>query len=127
MTTKTHRPLLFADANGGALAALGAAVARALGHADALGATTSEPQPLPADVTAALAEIGLEAPAIVKLDEALATPHTVVWLGDGAAPVADAKALSCKLLAEGAGELERMAMARITRDRIERFVETGLG
>ncbi|MDC3980750.1 hypothetical protein [Polyangium jinanense] len=126
MTTKTHRPLCFADASGGALAALGAAVARALGHTDAVAATLSEASPLPAEVPAVLAEIGLEAPAILKLEAALSNPHTVVWLAEGAAPVAGARALPCKLLPADAGELERLSTARIVRDRIERMLETDL-
>ncbi len=126
MTTKTQRPLCFADASGGALAAIGAAVARALGHVDAVAATVGEPQPLPAEVPAVLAEIGLEAPPIVKLSAALESPRAVVWLGDGKtpAPVAEARAFTCKLLAADAGEFERFATARITRDRIERLIET---
>ena len=126
MTTKTHRPLCFADTSGGALAALGAAVARSLGHTDAVAATAGEALPLPAEVTAVLAEIGLEAPSILKLEDALSSPHTVVWLADGSAPapVADARTFACKLLAADAGELERMSTARIARDRIERLLET---
>ncbi|TKD13056.1 hypothetical protein [Polyangium fumosum] len=123
MTTKPHRPLCFADATGGALAALGAAVARALGHTDAVAATSGEVSPLPAEVPAVLAEIGLETPSILKLDEALVNPHAVVWLAEGAAPVADARTLACKLAPADAGELERMATARIVRDRIERMLE----
>ncbi|MDI3284815.1 hypothetical protein [Polyangium sp. 15x6] len=126
MTTKTHRSLCFADASGGALAALGAAVARALGHTDAVAATAGEASPLPAEVPAVLAEIGLEAPPISKLEEALSKPHTVVWLAEGAAPVADARALPCKLLPADAGELERFSTARIARDRIERMLEIDL-
>ena len=124
MTTKNHRPLCFADASGGALAALGAAVARALGHTDAVAATAGEARPLPAEVTAVLAEIGLEAPSVLRLEEALSNPHAIVWLADGKAPVADARAFPCKLLAADAGELERLATARIVRDRLERLVET---
>ncbi|MDI1443117.1 hypothetical protein [Polyangium sp. 6x1] len=123
MTTKTPRPLCFADASGGALAVLGAAVARALGYTDAVAATSGDASPLPAEVPAVLAEIGLETPSVLKLDDALANPHAVVWLADGAAPVADARVLPCKLMPADAGELERMSTARIVRDRIERMLE----
>lgn len=130
-TTKIEKPLCFVDAAGGALASLGAAVARALGHADAVAATLGQTDALPADVAAVLEEVAFAVPSTdaLTLDEQTASTHVLVWLGEGAPPkgMEGARSVACKLLAPEAGELERMATARIARDRIERFLETALG
>ncbi len=83
----------FVDAHGGALAALAAGVARISGAGEPLAATSSPAVALPPEIAAVLGEIG------------------------GAAPPVDAWGLA---LHEGEGDLERLAVARIARDRIER-------
>ncbi|HVY45985.1 MAG TPA: hypothetical protein VHB21_08905 [Minicystis sp.] len=109
------RRLCFVDDAGGALASLGAGVARALGHADALATTTTAPGPPRAEVRAVLEEIG-GAPAEVEPLAAVpleAVEH--VRLGRGAAWDV--------WLYEGEGDLERASAARIARDRIERRLD----
>jgi hypothetical protein len=130
LSAKTNLPLCFVDASGGALAAMGAGIARALGLEDPVAATIAQVKPAPADVKMVLEEVGMTAANTRAFDDALAATHDVVWLGDGSPPasVAKARALTtCKLLAPDAGELERLATARITRDRIERLIEDGFG
>jgi hypothetical protein len=118
-------PTCFVDAHGGALAALAAGVARSIGHhggdphtpgpagapgpmAEALAATTSQAVALPPEVPAVLAEIGASAPPVVL---ASALPPGVARID------LDTWGL---LLLDGQGDLERLAVARIARDRIER-------
>lgn len=102
--------LAFVDGSGGALAAMAAAIAKAAGR-DALAVTTAAAARVPAEVGAVLAEIASAAPAVT-----LAIPKSVERVDvDGWGK-----------LFEGEGDLERMASARIARDRIERRVDAML-
>jgi hypothetical protein len=132
MTTppdKKSKPLLFVDASGGALAAMGAGIAHALGHADAAAATIVAVGTLPVEVSTVLEEVGMTAASARAFDEAAVAGFDVVWL-DVAPPPASlgkARVLACKLLAPDAEEFGRLATARIVRDRIERLVANGSG
>ena len=101
---------------------IGAAVARGLGY-EAVAASAGEVRALPEEVPTVLAEIGLDAPSAVKLDEALMSGAAVVWLGDTSAPIAAERTIACALLDESAAQIARLAAARIARDRIERALE----
>ena len=102
---------LFIDTVGGGLAALAAGVARHLGHAGATAATSSELVAVPGEVLTALAEIGAQVTSVAHLKDAKPTGE-VVHLAEW----------SLYLLAPGQGELERLAAARIARDKIERHL-----
>jgi hypothetical protein len=93
---KHSAKIAFVDAHGGALAALAAGVARVSGAGEPLAATSSRAVVLPPEIAAVLGEIGGSAPPVVDV---------------GAWGLA---------LHEGEGDLERLAVARIARDRIER-------
>jgi hypothetical protein len=99
------------DATGGAAAALAAGVARALGRSDARAATVSAAVAVPAEVAVVLGEIGATAPevALVSNGEDVADRVDVANWG--------------VTLHQGEGELERLAVARIARDRIARRLE----
>lgn len=103
----------FVDTSSGALAALAAGVAHSLGHAGAVAATASDTIRVPAEVTTVLAEIGAETPAVIRVAE----------LPEGASHL-DPSRFSGALY-EGDGELERLSVARIARDRIERHLTRG--
>lgn len=107
-----ERPICFVDPEGGAFAAMAAAIARAGGHPEAIAATSGGEVRVPAEVPAVLEEIGAKLPEVRRLDEATAR---------GAAELVDV-ALWGLSLHRGAGDLERLAAARIARDRIERRV-----
>jgi hypothetical protein len=126
-------PFVFVDAAGGALAAIGAAVAHAMG-CDAVAATMSTPGALPLEVSAILQEVGMRAPAVLRLDEVELAGASVVFLGAPSAPeglaAAEAWDLALPAVPDGASdarELERLATARIVRDRIERRLEASRG
>jgi hypothetical protein len=109
--------LCFVDDVGGALAALGAGVAHALGHVDALATTTKPPAPLPPEVRVVLEEIHGEPAKIEALASVPLEGVEHVRLGGdspGAWPI---------WLYAGEGELERLSAARIARDRIEQRLE----
>jgi hypothetical protein len=111
------RRTCFVDDVGGALASLGAGVAHALGHADAIATTTTAPAPLPAEVRVVLEEIGGEPAKIEALGSVPLEGVEHVRLGGDAAeawPV---------WLSDSTGELERLSTARIARDRIERRLD----
>jgi hypothetical protein len=120
---KANAPLLFVDAVGGALAVLGAAVARSLGKSDAVAATTAPLGPLPAEVPTVLEEVGMEVPPVGRLEAVQHEGRRVIWLGEAPLPItlAGARVVPCALH-PGDGELERLAMARIVRDQLERLV-----
>jgi hypothetical protein len=106
----------FVDACGGALAALAAGVARAAGPTeDYVAATTSAAVAVPPEIGAVLAEIGAAAPPVV-LESALPTGVERVDVGTWGL-----------VLHDGEGDLERMALARIARDRIERRLSSDGG
>lgn len=106
-------PLCFIDSAGGAFAAMAAAFAKAAGR-DALAATSGEGA-APAEIAAVLGEIGLAAPAVLHVSRAPRAAERV-----------DVDAWRAKLH-QGDGELERLASARIARDKIERRVQALLG
>jgi len=112
MTSRKAGPI-FVDATGGGLAALAAGVARTLGHAGAIAATTSDAIAVPPEVALVLREIGADLPPVQRADEITAI----------AAPRIDPSAFAYPLYT-GDGDLERRAAARIARDRIEHHLET---
>lgn len=111
MTHEKSGPI-FVDATGGGHAALAAGVARKLGHAGAIAATTSDAIAIPPEVAVVLQEIGAELPTVQRADA----------LASGDAARVDPGAFSYPFYA-GEGELERLSAARIARDRIERHLE----
>ena len=100
---------LFIDTASGGLAALAAGVAHRLGLVGATAATSSELVAVPSEVLTALAEIGAQVTSVAHLKDVKPTGE-VVHLAEW----------SLYLLAPGEGELERLAAARIARDKIER-------
>lgn len=104
----TSAKLFFVDDHGGALASLVAGVALAGGAADRFAATSSPSVSVPPEIGAVLAEIGASAPPVVLASALLAGVERV-----------DVGAWGL-VLHEGDGDLERLALARIARDRIER-------
>src|SRR4051812_39126557 len=108
------RPVCFVDHAGGAFAVMAAAIAAAHGHRDAVAATSSAEIRVPPEVAAVLDEIGAVPGEVKRLDAKSAR---------GAAELVDV-ALWGLSLYPGEGELERLALARIARDRIERHVES---
>jgi hypothetical protein len=102
---------IYVDAAGGAVAALVAGVARALGRPEARAATVSAAVAVPAEVAVVLSEIGATAPEV-----------DLVSNGEDAADRVDVASWAVALY-DGEGELERLAVARIARDRIARRLE----
>jgi len=109
--------LCFTDASGGAFAALAAAIARSSGR-DALAATSSAAARVPAEVGTVLGEIALSMPEVVLAGKIPAGAERIDVSGWG-------HALYTGEPREpgGEGDLEKLALARIARDRIERRVE----
>lgn len=105
--------LCFTDADGGAFAALAAAIARSSGR-DALAATSSAAARVPAEVGTVLGEIALSMPEVVLAGKIPAGAERIDVSGWGHALYAGAP---------GEGDLEKLALARIARDRIEQRVE----
>ncbi|MFT3773906.1 MAG: hypothetical protein QM820_51715 [Minicystis sp.] len=103
--------ICFIDAAGGAFAAMAAAIARGQGR-EALAATSSAAAVVPAEIGAVLGEIALAAPDVVLAAKIPAGAERIDVDGWGHA------------LHAGEGDLERHAVARIARDRIERRVES---
>jgi len=112
MTSEREAPI-FVDATGGGLAALAAGVARTLGRAGAIAATTSDKIAIPPEVALVLKEIGAEMPPVQRA-------HEIAAAG---APRIDPAAFAYPLHT-GEGDLERLIAARIARDRIERHLST---
>ena len=106
--TKSASPL-FVDNVGGGLAALAAGVAHLLGIKGATAATSSDAVVVPSEVISALAEIGAHVTPVAHMKDVKPTGE-VVNLAEW----------SLYLLAPTEGELERLAAARIARDKIER-------
>lgn len=100
---------LFVDSVGGGLAALAAGVAHLLGIKGATAATSSDAVVVPSEVITALAEIGAHVTPVAHMKDVKPTGE-VVNLAEW----------SLYLLAPAEGELERLAAARIARDKIER-------
>ena len=117
--------LCFVDAVGGALAAIAAAVAQALGR-DAAAYSTVTPAALPEEVTTVLGEVRMRVPTVGAFSPGAVAGATVIFLGpDDAEPVPGATLWPAALhpAATAPGEddaLERLATARIVRDRLER-------
>ncbi len=111
----------FVDSIGGGLACLAAALATSSGRV-ATAATTALRVDRP-EVLAALAEVGATP---VRVEERAAPRDADVWVGP--APAANAERIAVHLYdgpdptAFGPAELERLALARIARDRIERWL-----
>lgn len=102
--------LCFIDGEGGAFAALAAAFAIAAGR-EAIAATTAAAR-VPDEIRAVLGEVGLTAPAVIAAGDVKDTKSERVNVsGWGHA------------LHDGDGALEKLALARIARDRIERRIE----
>jgi len=101
--------LCFVDGIGGGLAALAAGVARSQGREGALAATSHTSVSLPDEIKVVLEEIGATLPPVLLLDavelEGVERVDLASW---------DLR------LHNGDGELERLAMARIARDKIAR-------
>jgi hypothetical protein len=106
-------PIAFVDARGGAFSALAAAIARAAGRGDALAATSSKAVAIPAEIPTVLDEIGATAPEVVPASRLPKDAQRV-----------DVDGWAIDLFA-GDGDLERLALARIARDRVERHVSGG--
>ncbi len=126
--------LVFVDANGGALAALAAGVARSLGRAGARALTTSAAVKVPREIDTVLDEIGASAPpveraadradgadAVERVD--LGSWGLVLFEGDGEPERLALERLAPERLAPERLALERLALARIARDRIARRLE----
>jgi len=111
---QTPLPICFIDAKGGAFAALAAGIERARGHGEVIAATTSPVVGVPAEIGAVLAEIGVAVPEVVL---AAGLPRHAERVDLASWPLA---------LHEGDGDLERLAVARIARDRIERRLIAGV-
>ena len=106
------RVICFVDARGGAFAAMAAAIARAQGKAHAIAATTSASIDVPAEIATVLGEIGDRAPEVLLAGKVAKDAERIDLASWGL------------VLHEGEGSLERLALARIARDRIERRLET---
>ena len=107
MPHRRKPPITFVDDQGGAFAALAAALVGAHGR-QAFAFTTAPPN-VPGEIDVVLTEIG-------------ASPRGALPLGPGAGEPLDVSAWGHPLF-DGEGELEKLALARIARDRIERRVE----
>jgi hypothetical protein len=118
LTGKTNLPLCFLDAQGGSLARLGAAVAHALGLADAIAMVCGEEKPLSDDVATVLDEVSMTAPAAMTFDDALTSKYSCVWLDSGPAPVPNARVWAFALRSPGEPQFDRLVTARLVRDRI---------
>lgn len=128
-------PLSFVDHVGGDLAALAAALAGARAPlAEGAGVTahaftTSTPQPTSEEVTTVLAEIGLGPPVAARPFHATDAPGTLVELG-GTKLEARAASIDVRIYQGpevtpfGPAALERLALLRLARDRIEEFLAT---
>src|SRR5262245_51558456 len=117
--------LVLVDAAGGALAAIGAGVARALGSESAVAATTTPPQPIPKEVGDALREVGMKVPSVAAIEEIEIGKADVIFLGAGPAPAClehlDPWGLSLDVTPANPADADfaRLVVARIVRDRIE--------
>ncbi len=116
--------LLFVDAIGGALASLGAAVARSLGHSDAMAATTGPEGELPREIPTVLAEVGMSVASVSSFEAAHdRDKRLVIWIGEAEPPDAiESPRVIVASLYEGEGEFEKLCTARVVRDRIERHL-----
>jgi hypothetical protein len=120
-----ERAIAFVDAAGGSLSALAAAVATSLG-VPAVAATSGAIGGLPAEIATVLEEVGMrlasaEVAPLKSLEQG--ARGRVVFLGADPPPeLSGAPRWEVSLFA-GEGELERLATARIARDRIERAIE----
>ena len=95
---------------------MAAALAHSMGRSDVVAATSTERAEIPAEVRTALQEIGLEPAPVVSLDEKDREGESILVIDEN---------WGAKLW-RGDGDLERLANARIARDRIERRLRTML-
>jgi len=108
--------LVLVDAAGGALSSMAAALAQSMGRADAVAATSVAIAVIPGEVKMAMEEIGLAPAPVISLDARDREGESILVVDE---------TWGAKLW-QGEGELERLANARIARDRIERRLETML-
>jgi hypothetical protein len=108
--------LVLVDAAGGALSSMAAALAASMGRSDVVAATSTAFASIPAEVGTALEEIGLVPAPVVLLDSKDREGESILVVDES---------WGAKLWT-GEGDLERLAAARIARDRIERRLETML-
>lgn len=111
-----QKGMIFIDSVGGGLASMGAAIALSYGVDDAIAATSSATISVPHEVDQVLAEIGLSGVVVERADQVSLDGARVIKLG-GSDPDAWPVALH-----QGDGDLEKLATARIARDRIERHL-----
>jgi len=127
-SSASKRELVFVDDKGGALASLAASMAAVRG-AQARAATTAPLRPFP-EVADVLAEIGVADVVAAEhgLTAGAGSERELVVLGEAAIQGAS-PTLALRLYegpaqtAFGSAELERLALARIARDRIERWLD----
>jgi hypothetical protein len=122
---KKGREVVFVDAAGGALSVLAASVAGA-GNVPVVAATIGAPSSLPAEIATVLEEVGmrLASPGVIELkDLDRSSFDRVVFLGAHPPPGLEGATRWDVALFEGEGDFERLATARIARDRIERGLE----
>lgn len=111
--------IVFIDAKGGGLALLAASLARAAGL-EARAVTTTAPVARP-EIAAVLREIG--APEDVPVETGAADEGAEIASLPGAGSLSVALYDGPERTEFGPAELERLALARIARDRLERWVD----
>jgi hypothetical protein len=121
------REIVFVDVVGGALSGLAASIAGSVSlEAPIVAATIGAPSSAPAEIATVLEEVGmrLASPDVIELkDLDRSSFDRVVFLGAHPPPGLEGATRWDVALFEGEGELERLATARIARDRIERGIE----
>lgn len=121
------RKIAFVDAAGGALSVLAASVAGSLAFdVHVVAATFGAIDRLPAEIATVLEEVGMslasaEVMELKALDQGAL--DRIVFLGANPPPGLEGALRWDVALFAGEGDLERLATARIARDRIERGLE----
>ncbi|NUP09475.1 MAG: hypothetical protein HOW73_25760 [Polyangiaceae bacterium] len=119
------KTLVFFDARGGALASLAASILRSRGvetRAESSGPIVERPE-----IATVLAEIGVTS-VVAPIQRSGARPEHELHIelgGSRPAPVDVSLYEGPDTTNFGSTELERLAKARISRDRIERWVDRG--
>lgn len=112
--------ITFVDGIGGGVARIGASLARARGLSAR--AVSSAPITAREEVAVVLAEIGVH--EVVDAEQASATGEDVVRVGPLPADIESPLYQGPESTEFGPTHLERLALARIARDRIERWLDT---
>lgn len=113
-------PLTFVDAIGGGAARIGASLAQARGlEARALSSVPLQDRD---EVATVLAEIGVQ--RVVEAQQGTPAGEGVVRVGPAPSDIDSPLYLGPDTTQFGHTQLERLALARIARDRIERWLET---